>query len=153
MGIHLCKSLSSACIGMFNTLGPTKAPFLVLAPCCLPRLGNRNLTVRVYEDHGVGVWGCVGVAMQLHSASLRRSRCGCGYVGVCVGVWGCSTHTHIHTYSHVHTRACTHAGARKARKQATLRRELATRRRDEKVCSWCVMCSVFCVVCVCVRAC
>ena len=27
-GIHLCKTLSAACIGFFNVLGPQKAPFL-----------------------------------------------------------------------------------------------------------------------------
>jgi hypothetical protein len=37
VGIHLCKTLSPTCIGIVNALGPTICPFLVLAPCCLPR--------------------------------------------------------------------------------------------------------------------
>ena len=38
VGIHLCKTLSPACIGIANALGPEKCPHLVLAPCCLPRV-------------------------------------------------------------------------------------------------------------------
>mmetsp|Transcript_6236 Transcript_6236/g.9052 ORF Transcript_6236/g.9052 Transcript_6236/m.9052 type:complete len:414 (+) Transcript_6236:14-1255(+) len=37
IGIHLCKNLSPTCVGLVNTLGNTKCPFLCLAPCCLPR--------------------------------------------------------------------------------------------------------------------
>lgn len=37
IGIHLCKTLSPRCISVFNMLGTEKAPFLCLAPCCLPR--------------------------------------------------------------------------------------------------------------------
>ena len=35
-------------MGFFNVLGPQKAPFLTLAPCCLPRLCNR-ITIRTFE--------------------------------------------------------------------------------------------------------
>ena len=38
VGIHLCKTLSPKCVSIYNTLGKEKAPFLCLAPCCLPRL-------------------------------------------------------------------------------------------------------------------
>ena len=38
VGIHLCKTLSPKCVSFYNTLGKEKAPFLCLAPCCLPRL-------------------------------------------------------------------------------------------------------------------
>lgn len=41
VGIHLCKQLSPACASVVNALGPQKAPFLCLAPCCLP-LAARN---------------------------------------------------------------------------------------------------------------
>lgn len=41
IGIHLCKQLSPACASIVNALGPQKAPFLCLAPCCLP-LAARN---------------------------------------------------------------------------------------------------------------
>jgi hypothetical protein len=41
IGIHLCKQLSPACVSVVNALGPDKAPFLCLAPCCLP-LAARN---------------------------------------------------------------------------------------------------------------
>lgn len=41
IGIHLCKQLSPACVSVVNALGPEKAPFLCLAPCCLP-LAARN---------------------------------------------------------------------------------------------------------------
>lgn len=38
LGIHLCKNLSPTFIGIANTLGPSRVPFLCLAPCCLPRV-------------------------------------------------------------------------------------------------------------------
>jgi hypothetical protein len=38
VGIHLCKNLSPTLVGIANALGPSKAPFLCLAPCCLPRV-------------------------------------------------------------------------------------------------------------------
>ena len=36
-GIHLCKNLAPSLIGLANQLGPESAPYLCLAPCCLPR--------------------------------------------------------------------------------------------------------------------
>eukprot|EP00978_Attheya_sp_CCMP212_P020052 scaffold57009_cov50-Attheya_sp.AAC.1 len=42
VGIHLCKGLSPAFMGLANALGPTKCPILCLAPCCLPRLVTRQ---------------------------------------------------------------------------------------------------------------
>jgi hypothetical protein len=38
VGIHLCKMLSPRCVGVFNCLGAAKAPFLLLAPCCMPKV-------------------------------------------------------------------------------------------------------------------
>ena len=38
VGVHLCNLLSPACVGIANSLGPEKCPFLCLAPCCLPRV-------------------------------------------------------------------------------------------------------------------
>jgi hypothetical protein len=38
VGIHLCRNLSPTLVGITNVLGPTKVPFLCLAPCCLPRI-------------------------------------------------------------------------------------------------------------------
>lgn len=38
VGIHLCKTLSPTCIGIVNAMGPSRCPFLCLAPCCLPRV-------------------------------------------------------------------------------------------------------------------
>lgn len=37
VGIHLCKLLSPSLIGIFNCLDPSYCPFLILAPCCIPR--------------------------------------------------------------------------------------------------------------------
>jgi hypothetical protein len=42
IGIHLCRHLSPCCVGLTNALGPDKAKFLCLAPCCLPRQVRRN---------------------------------------------------------------------------------------------------------------
>lgn len=42
VGIHLCRHLSPACVGLVNALGPDKAKFLCLAPCCLPRQARRK---------------------------------------------------------------------------------------------------------------
>jgi len=43
IGIHLCKQLSPACVGVVNALGKKKCPYVCLAPCCLPRM-VRNLS-------------------------------------------------------------------------------------------------------------
>jgi len=56
IGIHLCKNLSPTFVGLANALGPTKVPFLCLAPCCLPRVvlnarqGQQFLEVAKYES-------------------------------------------------------------------------------------------------------
>ena len=42
IGIHLCKNLSPTLVGIGNALGSTKAPFLCLAPCCLPPVVLKN---------------------------------------------------------------------------------------------------------------
>ncbi|CAB9525414.1 expressed unknown protein [Seminavis robusta] len=47
-GIHLCKTLSPRLIGIVNSLGPDKAPYLCLAPCCLPR-HQQQLPITLYE--------------------------------------------------------------------------------------------------------
>lgn len=39
-GIHLCRNLSPSLVELANGLGPEVAPYLCLAPCCLPRLAR-----------------------------------------------------------------------------------------------------------------
>ena len=56
IGIHLCKTLSPRCISIFNLLGHHKAPFLCLAPCCLPRVclqskPNSTLPIHLYQTN------------------------------------------------------------------------------------------------------
>ena len=51
IGIHLCKQLSPACASVVNALGPHKAPFLCLAPCCLP-LAARNFAKTSRQTNG-----------------------------------------------------------------------------------------------------
>ena len=76
VGVHLCKGLSPRCVGLFNGLGPAKAPFLSLAPCCLPRLAREGgWTVALYEPPA-------------HRAARkgrleRRAWCASGLKGVC----------------------------------------------------------------------
>ena len=38
VGIHLCNHLTPTLISIANMLGPIKCPFLLVAPCCLPRV-------------------------------------------------------------------------------------------------------------------
>eukprot|EP00574_Skeletonema_japonicum_P006245 CAMPEP_0201725260 /NCGR_PEP_ID=MMETSP0593-20130828/8710_1 /ASSEMBLY_ACC=CAM_ASM_000672 /TAXON_ID=267983 /ORGANISM="Skeletonema japonicum, Strain CCMP2506" /LENGTH=403 /DNA_ID=CAMNT_0048216611 /DNA_START=100 /DNA_END=1308 /DNA_ORIENTATION=- len=52
IGIHLCKQLSPACASIVNALGPEKAPFLCLAPCCLP-LAARNFAKTNRQANGM----------------------------------------------------------------------------------------------------
>lgn len=52
VGIHLCKQLSPACVSVVNALGPEKAPFLCLAPCCLP-LAARNFAKTNRQANGM----------------------------------------------------------------------------------------------------
>mmetsp|Transcript_11596 Transcript_11596/g.16913 ORF Transcript_11596/g.16913 Transcript_11596/m.16913 type:complete len:262 (-) Transcript_11596:1806-2591(-) len=53
VGIHLCKTLSPTCIGIVNSMEASHCPFLILAPCCLPRVvASRKrsvLDIRQYE--------------------------------------------------------------------------------------------------------
>jgi len=46
-GIHLCKLLSPALIGLCNMLGPERCPYLCLVPCCLPRAVRRSKVNRM----------------------------------------------------------------------------------------------------------
>lgn len=48
-GIHLCKTLSPALVGIVNALGKEKVPYLCLAPCCLPKTRDQRLSVPLYE--------------------------------------------------------------------------------------------------------
>jgi len=61
VGIHLCKTLSPTLVGIANAIGPSRCPFLCLAPCCLPRAvisqstkykkaGNPIIEVLQYES-------------------------------------------------------------------------------------------------------
>ena len=57
VGIHLCKHLGPRLVSLFNTLGKDTAPFMCLAPCCLPRLNRRSsgdcsIEVSLYESEG-----------------------------------------------------------------------------------------------------
>jgi hypothetical protein len=47
-GIHLCKTLGPAFVSLANQLGPQRAPYLCLAPCCLPRR-TASLPIGQYE--------------------------------------------------------------------------------------------------------
>lgn len=49
LGIHLCRRLSPCAVSLYNHLGRAKAPLLMLAPCCLPRLSGPPITVGCYE--------------------------------------------------------------------------------------------------------
>ena len=42
VGIHLCRNLSPALVGIYHGLGQTKCPYLMVAPCCLPRLARKK---------------------------------------------------------------------------------------------------------------
>jgi hypothetical protein len=42
IGIHLCRNLSPTFVGIANALGPSRVPFLCLAPCCLPRVALKG---------------------------------------------------------------------------------------------------------------
>lgn len=48
-GIHLCKTLSPALVGIVNALGKETAPYLCLAPCCLPGTRHQQLAIPLYE--------------------------------------------------------------------------------------------------------
>ena len=37
-------------VGLFNQLGASKAPLLLLAPCCLPRTSGRPIEVACFES-------------------------------------------------------------------------------------------------------
>ncbi|KAL9178431.1 hypothetical protein ACHAXT_003761 [Thalassiosira profunda] len=87
VGIHLCRHLSPALVGLVNSLGPTKAKFLCLAPCCLPRQARRDGKKRKKSG---GDGGIIRIplyeapaarrqrveAMRLREHTLRRGRRG-----------------------------------------------------------------------------
>jgi len=54
-GIHLCKMLSPALVGLVNRLGPARCPYLCLVPCCLPRavtrMGRNKKKKNMADDH------------------------------------------------------------------------------------------------------
>lgn len=63
-GIHLCKTLSPTLVGIVNALGSEKAPYLCLAPCCLPRRGQK-LQIALHE-------GPLQRQARLAAAKLRK---------------------------------------------------------------------------------
>jgi len=46
----LCRGLSPRCLSLFNILGAQKAPFLLLAPCCVPTSHVKQVLVSIYES-------------------------------------------------------------------------------------------------------
>lgn len=70
-GIHLCKTLSPTLVGIVNVLGPTKAPYLCLAPCCLPRR-NQKLQIALYE---APLQRQARIAASRHRKRLQQRRC------------------------------------------------------------------------------
>jgi hypothetical protein len=51
IGIHLCKNLSPTFVGIANALGPSRVPFLCLAPCCLPRVVLEGRKKKHQQQH------------------------------------------------------------------------------------------------------
>jgi hypothetical protein len=85
VGIHLCKTLSPACIGIANALGPEKCPHLVLAPCCLPRVvvqskynknNNNNSVLEVLQHETSEQRQQRNLAKQRRTASMVRGKGG-----------------------------------------------------------------------------
>ena len=79
VGIHLCKTLSPACIGIANALGPDKCPHLVLAPCCLPRVVvqskyKTNSVLKVLQHETSEQREQRNLAKQRRTASLVRGK-------------------------------------------------------------------------------
>lgn len=48
-GIHLCKTLSPALVGLVNALGKDTVPYLCLAPCCLPSTRDQQISIPLWE--------------------------------------------------------------------------------------------------------
>lgn len=83
IGIHLCRHLSPCCVGLVNALGPDKAKFLCLAPCCLPRQVRKNkrtneeartINIPLYEEPAARTRRIE--AMKLREQSLGRGKRG-----------------------------------------------------------------------------
>ncbi|KAL3771618.1 hypothetical protein ACHAW5_006645 [Stephanodiscus triporus] len=80
IGIHLCKLLSPACIGIANSLGPEKCPFLCLAPCCLPRVvrdlskSNNGIIIPKKSKIKYGEEGSLLPVRTYESAEERQQR-------------------------------------------------------------------------------
>ena len=68
VGIHLCKTLSPTCIGIVNSLTAEQCPFLVLAPCCLPRIATQSL-----QKQSIGEKSIIKVR-QYESIDERKER-------------------------------------------------------------------------------
>lgn len=71
IGIHLCKMLSPACVGVANTLGPDRCPFLCLAPCCLPRA---VLSGRTASPDGGNKRAAGGLTIAVRQYESKRQR-------------------------------------------------------------------------------
>ena len=66
VGIHLCKFLSPALIGLFNMLGTVQCPFLLVAPCCMPRIVRSKRHMK-NESRVIKIW-------QYESPDERKER-------------------------------------------------------------------------------
>ena len=80
VGIHLCNLLSPACVGIVNSLGPEKCPFLCLAPCCLPRVVRdlcKPVNVAMIPKKSMGTFDTIGNVLPIRiieSEDERRLR-------------------------------------------------------------------------------
>ena len=81
IGIHLCKTLGPACIGIVNSLDSSHCPLLVLAPCCLPRAvthTKRNTvkqsTIEIRQHESKSQREARRVAKEKRNAAMMRKR-------------------------------------------------------------------------------
>lgn len=73
-GIHLCKTLGPSFVSLVNALGAKQAPYVCLAPCCLPRLSSK-IMIDKYEGTLQRNMRLKAKQQQLASRERRRSRC------------------------------------------------------------------------------
>jgi hypothetical protein len=112
VGIHLCKNLSPAAVSLVHGLGREKCPYMLLAPCCLPRSitsksiksSGKNLRVYQYEDP-------LERSKRLVATKQRNRALGKGRKGIC---YLCSSTTNDHRVRDCHVLKGTSPVERKA---------------------------------------